>query len=938
MAKYTFDQVKRNVAEIANRDHYTEDFIFELMAAYGRSASAISQLKAGTINKAEEPGVLLQKDVIHFKVFPTGSNLEEEVEKMDFDPLSGRYNPRYIIATDLNEIVAKDAIKHTTLDIAIKDIDNEVAFFYGWTGNEMSDGKADESIADRRAADKMKDLYDEIERENINDFQKDPVNFRHDLNVFFSRLLFCFFAEDTGLFNKRQFTDAIKDYTESDGSDLHLFFKDLFASLDSEDKTGMTTPFSEFPYVNGTLFNTTEHNILIPSFSPAARHLLILCADLDWSGVNPDIFGTIFQGIVDETRRDENGMDYTSVPNIMKVIKPLFLDELHDEYDKSYDSPARLFRLWDRISKIKVFDPACGSGNFLIISYKRLRELEHDIIRRLNDLGALGGNLGGVSGYKLSTRLKLDNFYGIELEDFPKELAVLSMYIAAHQMNIEFEKEFGKKLNILPLIKLDTIHCGNSARLDWNDICPNNPHKYTQKKVQNTGFFTLDQSQLDGSDVLAPTEDDVWYDEIYVIGNPPYKGTRNQTIDQKKDKSIVLEGIVGEKNLDYVAIWFKKAHDYIKKSNTKSCFVSTNSITQGDQVHVLWPHILRDNIEIGFAYTSFKWTNNAKDQAGVTVVIISLQNHDNKKKRLFSDDIIEECDCINGFLISMKPIYIERSNKSISGLPEMSYGNHTGGSKDLFLSPEERSEILSEYPNASKFIRPAKGSAEYIRGIERYCLWITNADLEEANNIPPIHNRIELIRKDRAESSEPGKQKLASRPHQFRDLKTAHKSEIIVPIVSSERREYFVCGILDSDVIIPNSAQAIYDPETYVFAILESKIHTAWIKTVCGKLETRYRYSSTLGYNTFPCPPLTIQQKEKLNASARNILLARANHPELTLADMYDPDKMPEDLRRAHDENDILVDKLYRSTPFQNDEARLSVLFRMYEQMTQDEK
>ena len=893
VAKYTFDQVKRNVAEIANRDSYTKEFIFELMAAYGRATSAINQLKSGVIDKSTDPNALLQKGVLYFKVFPQGTPLEEKVEEMGSESLFHRYEPRYIVATDLHHIVAKDAIKHTTLDIEIKDIDNEVAFFYGWTGNEINKGSADESVADRRAADKMKDLYDEIERENIDSFKADPVGFRHDLNVFFSRLLFCFFAEDTGLFRPKQLTNSIKEYTETDGSNLDLFFKELFKSLDSEDKSGMTTPYSEFPYVNGSLFDTKEHNIAIPKFSPTARHILILCADLDWSGVNPDIFGTIFQGIVDETRRYENGMDYTSVPNILKVINPLFMDELREEFDKAFDDQNRLFKLWGRISKIKVFDPACGSGNFLIISYKKLRELEHDIIRRIAELKH------GILSVKLNSQIKLDHFFGIEIEDFPRELAVLSMYIAAHQMNVEFEKEFGKKISIIPLIDIPTIIRENSALVDWDTICPNNG-----------------------------------LDEIYVIGNPPYKGTRNQTPQQKSDKKKALSRIGGEKNLDYVAIWFVKAFDYIKNKNTKSCFVSTNSITQGDQVHLLWPHILRDGVEIGFAYTSFKWSNNATNQAGVTVVIISLQNSSAKKKKLITGEIIEECDCINGFLIPMMPVYIERHAESISGLPEMTYGNHTGGSKDLFIEPKERDEIIFEYPEADKFIRPIKGSAEYIRGIERYCLWVENKDLNEALSIPPIKHKIDLIRKDRESSAEPGKKKLASRPHQFRDTTTAQKSEIIVPIVSSERRDYFVCGILDADIIIPNSAQAIYDPEMYVFSLLESKIHALWIKTVCGKLETRYRYSSTLGYNTFPCPPLTEQQKEKLNLSARNILFARANHPELTLADMYDPNKMPEDLRQAHEENDILVDKLYRPTPFQTDEARLATLFKLYEEMT----
>ena len=898
MAKYTFDQVKRNVAEIANRDSYTKDFIFELMAAYGRATSAINQLRVGTINKATDPDALLQKGVLYFKVFPQGTPLEEKVEEMDFEPLSGRYEPRYIIATDLHHIAAKDTVKHTTLDIEIKNIDNEVAFFYGWTGNEINEGSADESAADRRAADKMKDLYDEIERENIEAFKANPAGFRHDLNVFFGRLLFCFFAEDTGLFEPKQFTNSIKEYTETDGSDLKIFFEELFKSLDSEDKSGMTTPYSEFPYVNGTLFDTKEHNIMIPKFSPTARHILILCADLDWSGVNPDIFGTIFQGIVDETRRDENGMDYTSVPNILKVINPLFMDELHEEFDKAFDDQNKLFKLWGRISQIRVFDPACGSGNFLIISYKKLREFEHDIIRRIAELKH------GMLEIKLNSQIKLDHFFGIELEDFPRELAVLSMYIAAHQMNIEFEKEFGKKLSIIPLIDMPTIYCKNSARTDWNSICPNN-----------------------------------YRDEIYVIGNPPYKGSRNQSASQKEDIKAVFSPITTKyKDLDYVSIWFKKGVEYINGyDNASFCFVTTNSICQGDHVGLLWP-LLLSKARIHIAYQSFKWSNNARDVAGVTVNIIGMCQKLSKRQNLiFDNDISMPVKHINPYLIEFDDLIIYPSSKNINkDFPEMPKGNMPYG-KALVLSKEERDRIVSEYPESDELIRRFVNAKSFINGGIQYCLWIHDKDLNKANSIPPIKERIDQTRDDRMKSPDPGAHKLALRAHQFRETNEPTNKSLCIPSTSSERRQYIPMGYLDSKTIANNATFVIYEADAWLFALLESRIHTIWIKTVCGKLETRYRYSSTLGYNTFPCPPLTPQQKEKLNQSARNILFARANHPELTLADMYDPDKMPDDLRKAHEENDILVDKLYKPTPFKTDEARLAALFKLYEEITERE-
>ena len=898
MAKYTFDQVKRNVAEIANRDSYTKDFIFELMAAYGRAASAINQLRTGAINKATDPNALLQKGVLYFKVFPQSTPLEEKVEEMDFEPLSGRYEPRYIIATDLHHIVAKDTVKHTTLDIEIKDIDNEVAFFYGWTGNEISEGSADESTADRRAADKMKDLYDEIERENIDDFKANPVGFRHDLNVFFSRLLFCFFAEDTGLFKPKQFTNSIKEFTETDGSDLNIFFEELFKSLDSESKMGMTTPYSEFPYVNGSLFDTEAHDIAIPKFSPTARHILIMCADLDWSGVNPDIFGTIFQGIVDETRRDENGMDYTSVPNILKVINPLFMDELRDEYDKAFDSEKKLYALWARISKIKIFDPACGSGNFLIIAYKKLRELEHDIIRRISELMITQrGIKGGLEGYALSSQIRLDHFFGIELEDFPRELAVLSMYIAAHQMNIEFEKEFGKKLSIIPLIDMPTIYCANAVRKDWNSVCPNN-------KV----------------------------DEIYLIGNPPYKGSAKQSTSQKQDFKQYFGSEPFSAKLDYIALWFIKGARYISNSNAKLAFVTTNSICQGEQVSLLFPKIYDENCEIGFAHTSFKWSNNAKDQAGVTVNVIGLRNMSNSQKYIFHDGIIETAKNINAYLADSDQDFVCPCSKSISGFPYIGRANALTDDNIFNLDGDDYIHVKNL---DMALIKNYYGAEEFINGKLRPILWLDSEETySKYKNDEVISRKINAVREFRLKLKSADGVKMAKTPWLIKNAKDIKNGAIIIPRVSSERREYIPMGYLKETDLIGDSAIGAYDAEPWLFAILQSKMHMAWVKTVCGKLETRYRYSSTLGYNSFPCPPIPPQQKDKLNQSARNILFARANHPELTLADMYDPDKMPDDLRQAHEENDILVDKLYRTTPFQTDEARLATLFKYYEEMT----
>lgn len=910
--KISYQQVEQNIATIANRSLYTADFIYELLAAYGRSATSINQLKLGTINKTTDSNSILQKDVVYLKIFPKDTILEHEIDSLENDPLTGRYRPRYLIATDLIELRAKDIKKNTTLAIKIADLDKDIAFFYGWTGDEMIDNKT-EAVADRRAADKMNELYSEIEKINLEKFAKEGNTFRHDLNVFFSRLLFCFFAEDTGLFAKNQFTNAIKLITNTNGSDLSIFFINLFKALDSEDKSTFSTPYSDFPFVNGTIFNTTKHNIAVPDFNAQARHLLIECSKSDWSEINPDIFGTMFQGIVDPDKRDHNGMDYTSVPNIMKVIEPLFLDELHQRFDEVYNTPSELRNLLARIHNIKVFDPACGSGNFLIIAYKQLRLLESAILSRLDELKSARKKvknkkvsdtlfvLEDVENTKVihDSKIPLDNFYGIEIDDFAHEMAILSLYIAKHQMDAEFEKNFPVKLKHLPLIENTSIIKGNAARLDWQTVCANN-----------------------GTD------------EIYIIGNPPYKGSRKQDDDQKADIFEVCGEMENYKSLDYISIWFLKASDYIRGTNTKYCFVSTNSITQGEQVGILWPSVL-DKLEISFAYSSFKWQNSARDNAGVTVVIISLRNPSKQQKYLYSNGVRNSVDNINAYLLTSASVIVRRSSKAISqSVPKIDYGSFALDGGYLTLSEQEKDEIVQSNQNAENFIKQFFGSQELIRGTKKYCIWIEDKDLDEAKKIPLIKQRIESVQYWRSGRKGKDSQKNASTPWRFAWNNYKKSNAILFPIVSSERREYVPIGYLDENTVISNAALAVYDAELWLFALLESKMHMAWIRTVCGKLKTDYRYSSTLGYNTFPVLPLSDEQKTKLTASARAILLTRDTHFEQTLAEMYDPDKMPADLREVHNKNDIIVDQLYRGKGFANDEDRLAMLFDLYEQMT----
>lgn len=926
--KIALQQVQANIGDIANRHEYSADVIYELLAAYGRSKSAITQLREGHLNKAEDAGAVLQKDVVYFKTFVVGASLEHEVSELYEDPLTQRYNPRYLIATDLTNLAAKDNLKGTTLTIKLADIDNHLDFFYGWTGDEVVDTKT-EAVADRRAADKMNELYVEIEKQNRAEFVGNQ-NFRHELNVFFTRLLFCFFAEDTGIYTDKQFTDAIKTYTQTDGSDLAWFFGELFTSLDTEDKSALKTPFKEFPYVNGSIFNTSKHAIAIPKFSAQARHLILECGRQNWGEINPDIFGTIFQGVVDPERRDENGMDYTSVPNIMKVIKPLFLDGLHEEFDKAYDSEKKLWALLGRVQKIKIFDPACGSGNFLIIAYKELRQLQHAIIGRIDELMPTG------IGVKIPDNqlININNFYGIEIDDFAHELAVLSLFLAKHQMNQEFTEQFGKALSIIPLMDIPTIVRGNAARLDWQEVCANVPHRLNPVEQLQAALEIDDMEPIEQQEILARYT----YDEIYLIGNPPYKGARLQTNDQKADFKAYFGDEDYSGNLDYISIWFIKGARYIKQSQAKLAFVSTNSVAQGEHVGIMFPKIFDEGVEIGLAHTSFKWQNSARDNAGVTVIVIGLQNEQKGDKYIYNDGIRHGVSHINAYLAASDANIVYKRSKPLSKVPEIAFGSMPNDGGNLILDKDEKQSLVESSPAAEEFVKQFIGAEDYIHDKPRYCLWITAEDYEQAKQIPAIADRINKVYELRSESKRGATNKLAATPYSFGEIRYKPTSSIIVPSVSSERRKYIPMGFLDKDTVISNAANAIYDAEPWLFALLESNMHMAWIRTVCGQLETRIRYASTLGYNTFPVHALLETEKDVLNKSARRILLARAAHPEKTLADMYDPDKMPADLREAHEENDHLVDNLYKKGGFTNDEDRLAALFDLYEQMTAKEK
>ncbi|MDD4575352.1 MAG: N-6 DNA methylase, partial [Bacteroidales bacterium] len=649
---------------------------------------------------------------------------------------------------------------------------------------------------------------------------------------------------------------------------------------------GLPEYLKAFPFVNGGLFEKAKKT---PKFSRSSRAAILSSGNQDWSAINPDIFGSMFQAVISVDQRGSLGQHYTSVPNIMKVIEPLFLNELYEELENAGDNEKKLKALLNRIHNLKIFDPACGSGNFLIIAYKELRILEMKVFK--------AGGMMALSGIQLS------QFYGIEIDDFAGEIAKLALWLAEHQMNVEFFKEFGRTNPTLPLTEAGKIVQGNACRLDWEVVCPK-------------------------------TKDD----EIYILGNPPYLGARMQQDTHKADMDFVFSSFKNYRDLDYIAIWFFKAAHYIKGIDSKCAFVTTNSISQGLQVGLLWPNIFKLDIEIDFAHTSFKWVNNAKSNAGVTVAIIGLANSSKSIKRIFSNGMEKQVNGINAYLTDGGKTIIQRRSKPISNFNEMSFGNMPNDGGGLILSEEEKNTLLSENPEAEKYIKKLLGAQEFIHGQIRYCLWISDKEKVNAEKILPIKNCIEKTRQHRLNSKDIGTNKSAKRSHQFRDINLPDKNQIIITRVSSERRDYIPSGFLEIDTIISDSALAIYDAESWLFGILNSKMHMVWLRAVGGKLKTDLRYSKDVVYNTFPFPQISTQRKDEITQSVFRILEEREKHSDKTLAQLYDPDKMPEGLREAHRINDIIIERCYRSTPFTSDEERLEYLFKLYEKMILEEK
>ncbi len=901
-------EIEEAISELAEQTFDPVEFPYLFLEAFGNKATTISRLKTGNNNKSDIEGGVLQQNNIHIAVCQEGKTTEV-LKDLKCSPATTKAKAKFILATDGKEFQAEDLNSGETVVCDYPDFHNHFGFFLPLAGISTVK-QIRENAFDIKATSRLNKLYIELLRHNP---EWATAERRHDMNHFLARLIFCFFAEDTDIFNgDGLFTNTVQQMSTGDASDTHEIIGEIFRAMDikQDDRTkeGVKNWANKFPYVNGHLFSGSTET---PKFTKIARSYLLHVGNLDWKRINPDIFGSMIQAVADDEERGSLGMHYTSVPNILKVLNPLFLDDLREHLEEAGDNQRKLLNLRNRISKIRVFDPACGSGNFLVIAYKQLREIEHEVNKRRAETDRLSD-------------IPLTNFRGIELKDFSAEVARLALIIAEYQCNVLYQGQRVALAEFLPLNAENWITCGNSLRIDWLSICP--PTSMGVKLFGDDLFSTpRDQAEIDFVNEGG---------ETYICGNPPFSGTRKQTGEQKRDLEAVFSGFIKNwKNVDYVGAWFLKAFVYSKNTKTRFAFVATNSFCQGQQIPLTWEILLREGFFIRFAHTPFKWSNLASHNAGVTVIIAGLDREVSGDRFIYSETEKRRVDYINPYLLPEKVKIVKASKRPIFTSVEMILGVYYSKSAGLLLSSQEKDELISEGIPV-KFIKRFLGSNEFINGLERHCLWISDDELQEALNFEPIVKRINSVKEDREQTKDSAVNKLAKRAHQFREYRGTENFKIFVPIVSSESREYFPVGIANGTIVPTNKAFYLPNPPLWILSILSSKLHLAWIGTICGRLEMRYSYSSTLGWNTFPIPILTEKNKEDLTKCAEEILIARERHFPATIADLYDPDKMPEDLRQAHERNDEVLERIYIGRRFKNDTERLEKLFDLYTKMT----
>lgn len=925
-------EIEEAISLLAEQDFNSESFPFDFLEAFGNKETTIKRLKSDkksstNLSDLVNQGGVLQRNNIHILVSSEGKTADS-LTLLRESPSTSKAKAKYILTTDGNYFEAEDLSTGESVACTYSEFPDHFGFFLPLAGISAVKQIRDSSF-DIRATSRLNKLYVELLSHNP---EWDTEERRHDMNHFMARLIFCFFAEDTDIFSgKNIFTDTLTLMSESNASNLHEVISEVFRAMNTDfsdrEKVKIKNWANKFPYVNGGLFSGSTET---PTFSKIARSYLLHVGSLDWTQINPDIFGSMIQAVTDEEERGSLGMHYTSIPNILKVLNPLFLDSLREQLEQAGDNSRKLLNLRKRLSKIRVFDPACGSGNFLVIAYKQMREIEAEINRRRNETDR-------------HTEVALTNFRGIELKDFPAEIARLALIIAEYQCDLRYRGQKLALAEFLPLEADNWIIHGNALRIDWLAVCP--------PTGTSVDIVTKGASEQQG--IKFENEGG----ETYICGNPPYLGAtvkapkgaskelrekiKKENENRKEDLKLVFDGKTKNyKSLDYVSGWFMKAAEYCRSSNAKSALVSTNSICQGQQVPVIWPLIFDTGNEISFAHTSFKWKNLASNNAGVIVVIIGLSARDSTVKRIFSESVdgnlsVKETENINAYLVPAEHVIVEKRKIPFGELTPMIKGSAPTDGGHLLLDNNTIESIDLSKQKKSTYVRKFHGSEDAIHGTYRYCLWLNEENLFDANESKVIKKRLEQVSIFRQDSTKVATKKLATTPYRFGELRQrGDELPFVIPRHSSENRDFLPFVIKERGDIVADSAFALLNAPLWNLSIVASRLHLVWIATVCGKIKTDFRYSNTLGWNTFPIPKLTEKNKNDLKRCTEEILLTREAHFPKTLADLYDPEKMPEDLRLAHAKNDEVLERIYIGRRFKNDTERLEKLFDLYTKVT----
>ena len=910
-------EIESAVSDLAAQPFDAAEFPYAFLAAFGNKETTLKRLRTGNKNDSDLPGGVLLRNHIHIAVCDADT-VGEALGTLRDSPATTKAKAKFILATDGQTLQAEELISGETIACAFEDFPNHFGFLLPLAGISTIKEIKDNPI-DVRATGRLNKLYVELLRENPDWAKEDR---RSDMNHFMARLVFCFFAEDTDIFDgKGLFTQTVDRMSANDGSNTHQVLSEIFRAMNIKGTDRADTDprlpnwATAFPYVNGGLFSGSTE---VPRFTRMARTYLMHAGALSWREINPDIFGSMIQAVADDDERGALGMHYTSVPNILKVLNPLFLDDLRTALADAGDNERKLLNLRKRMARIRVFDPACGSGNFLVIAYKQMREIEAEINRRRGEL-------------HLRSEIPLTNFRGIELRNFPAEIARLALIIAEFQCDVLYRGQKDALAEFLPLDAQNWIVCGNALRLDWLSICPPTG---SSVRVKADDLF---ETPLDQAEINFENEGG----ETYICGNPPYKGATEQNMLQKSDMQAIFgEAFATWKSFDYILGFFQKARQFLNQCEASFAFVSTNSICQGEQVYRFWPQCISEGVRISFAVTSFRWTNLASKNAGVSVCIVGLAKNP-RAIRYFDDEgaIVRDVVNINAYLIPYKDVYVKNETKPINCMSPVVNGNKPADGGGLIFDAGVAAELKAAAPELIHVIRPFYGAHDATHGTGRYCIWATEAEYLALRQNQAYQHRFDMVSVMRAKSDKELTKAGIDTPYSFQQVRQIGTEVVFqIPRHSSESREYYPIIPLREGAIVGDGAFSFYDPPLWNVAIFASRLSLVWIGAVCGKIKTDFRFSNTLGWNTFPVPLLTEQNKADLTRCAEDILLAREAHFPATIADLYDPETMPDNLRHAHERNDEVLERIYIGRRFKNDTERLEKLFELYTKMTAAEK